>query len=300
MAPSSSKNAGPVLLALAILYLVWGSTYLAMRIAIEGIPPLLMAAIRFLAAGAALVAVMRLRGRPMPSARQWRNAGLTGLLLCTFGNGLVAISQQWVATSLAAVMVASTTLWTALFAGIAGKWPRPLEWVGLLVGAAGVVVLNLDGELRGSPLGTVLLILAPASWALGSVFAVKLEQPRGLMGSGAQMLAGGLGLLLLALLRGDTADVHPSPRSLAALLYLIIFGSLIAYSAYGYLLHTVRPALATSYAYVNPVVAMALGVSLGGEHVSTAGFVGGGLIISAVVLVGLFRERTPTPAPAEP
>lgn len=278
-----------IVLALLALYLIWGSTYFGMHIALEGFPPFVMGALRFLLAGGLLYVAMRARGVPNPTRTQWRNSAIIGTLLLPFGNGLVAFAQQTVASSLAAVMVSSMPLWAALFAGFYGKWPRAREWVGLLLGIVGVVFLNLDGDLRASALGAVALILSPMSWAFGSVWSKRVDLPKGPMASAAQMLCGSA--VFFALSVPQWSHTHPTLRSTAALLYLALFGSLVAFSAYQFLLVTVSAPVATSYAYVNPVIALVLGIGVGSEKITTAGFIGTSFILAAVVLVLLKLER---------
>lgn len=295
--PALARGRAPVVLALAAVYLIWGSTYLGMRIALESYPPFVMGGARFLLAGGVLYAYLRARGVPAPTRREWGGAAVVGFLLLVIGNGGVAVAEQWVASSLAAVMVASMPLWTAVFSGIFGRWPRPLEWVALAVGAAGVVMLNLDGDLRASVPGAVALVLAPIGWALGSVWSPRLPLPKGLMASAAQMLTGGAMFSLLALPQLGAMSA-PTFRATSALLFLALFGSLVAYSAYQYLLRAVPPSLATSYAYVNPAVAVFLGVFLAGEHLTPAAAAGTALVLLAVVLVAARRGRAPLPASA--
>lgn len=278
-----------IALALFALYFVWGSTYFGMRIALEGYPPFVMGALRFLVAGGLLFIGLRLRGVPSPTPKQWRNSALIGLLLLPLGNGLVAMAQQSVASSLAAVMVSSMPLWAALFAGLFGKWPAPREWVGLLLGLVGIVFLNLDGELHASVFGAVMLIISPMCWAFGSVISRKLDLPKGPMASAAQMLMGSAIFWVISV--PQWARAHPTVRSTTALLLLAIFGSLIAFSAYQYLLVTVRPSVATSYAYVNPVVALVIGTTIGAEHITRNGFIGTAFVLAAVILVALKLEK---------
>jgi len=296
----SGKAAGPVLLALLAVYVVWGSTYLAMRVGVETLPPLLMAGVRFLLAGGVMFLWLRLRGAPNPTPREWAASAGTGVLMLSLSNGPICIAEQWVASGLAAVMVASVPLWAALFAGAMGQWPGRREWVGLAVGAAGVVLLNLEADLRGSPLGAALLLVAPACWALGSVWSRTAPLPKGAMASAAQMLAGGAVLLVAGAAFGERLPAAPSARSILAVLYLAAFGSIVGFSAYGFLLRNVRPALATSYAYVNPAVAVLLGMWLLGERVSRYGVGGMALIIAAVALVAIRRSAPSAAADAEP
>jgi len=290
----SSNPRKTVLIGLSLfaLYIVWGSTYFGIRVAIEAYSPLQVASFRFLVAGALLYGILRWRGHPAPTAQQWRGAFLIGTLLLCGGNGLVSVAQRTVASSIAAIMVAAMPLWAALFSGLWGKWPAGRDWLGLFLGAVGVVLLNLQAELRASPGGAALLVVAPALWALGSVWSQRVSLPRGLMAPAAQMLCGSIPVALLSLLMGEPWPLTVNARSLGATLYLIGFGSIIAYSAYAYLLQTVRPALATSYAYVNPPVAVLIGVALGGEHVGPMELAGMAVILLAVLLLTVFRART--------
>ena len=273
--------------ALLSLYLIWGSTYLGMSIALQGFPPFLMAGIRFTLAGSILYTFLRLRKQPNPTRAQWLSSALIGILLVGVGNGGVSFAEQWVASGLAAVMVAATPLWTALFIGLQGRWPKRIEWLGLVLGFIGVILLNLEHGIWANPLGAIVLLLAPMGWSLGSALSSRVSLPAGLMSSAAQMLCGGITMLLLALILGEHFTQMPNLRSFAALAYLIMIGSLIAYSSYGYLLRHVRPALATSYAYVNPLVAVALGVGLAGEKISLIGVIAMLVILTGVGLVSL-------------
>jgi len=278
-------------LALLSLYLIWGSTYLAIRIALEGFPPFLMAAIRFPIAGGLMFAFLVWRGVPMPTPRQWLNCLITGTLLLGMGNGLVCYAEQTVASGIAAVAVASVALFIAIFAGLYGHWPSRLEWIGLIVGFAGVVVLNLGGELRGSPVGAAALVFATLGWAFGSVWSRRQDMPQPMMSAAAQMLAGSVSLALIALLRGEHFTAVPGAHAVWAFVYLIVAGSILGFSAYIYLLHHTRPALASSYAYVNPPVAVLIGVLLAGESVRTFDLVGMAVILTGVVTITLARTR---------
>ena len=282
-----------VLVPLALLgvYLIWGSTYLAIRIALEGFPPFLMAAIRFPIAGLLMLAFLRWRGVPAPTPRQWLNCFITGSLLLGMGNGLVCYAEQTVASGIAAVSVASVALIIAIFAGLYGQWPSKIEWAGLLVGFVGVVVLNFGGELRASPLGALALFLATLGWAFGSVWSKHQDMPQPMMSAAAQMLCGGISLALIALLRGEHLAALPSLHASLALLYLLVFGSLLGFSAYIYLLHHTRPAVAASYAYVNPPVAVLIGVALAGEHVTTFDIVGMIIILASVAAITLAKTK---------
>jgi drug/metabolite transporter (DMT)-like permease len=277
--------------ALFALYLIWGSTYLAIRVALESYPPFLMAGTRFLVAGGAFYAFLRWRGMAAPTRAQWINAAITGTLLLGMGNGLVCYAEQTVASGLAAVAVAAMPLFAALFGGLYGQWPRRMEWLGLGVGFAGVVLLNLGGGMAGATLGAIALLVAAMSWAFGSVWSRRRNMPPAAMNTAAQMLTGGTVLFVGALLFGERFPPSPSLSSTLALAYLAGFGSLIAFTAYLYLLNTVRPALATSYAYVNPPVAVLFGALLGGEVVHAFDLVAMAVILGGVALIALAREK---------
>jgi drug/metabolite transporter (DMT)-like permease len=278
-------------LALVGVYLIWGSTYLAIRIALESFPPFLMAAIRFPIAGALMFAFLRWRGVAAPTRRQWFNCFVTGSLLLGMGNGLVCYAEQTVTSGIAAVSVASVALMIAIFAGLYGQWPRRLEWLGLVVGLIGVIVLNFGGELRASPAGAIALLLATVGWAFGSVWSKHQDMPQPMMSAAAQMLCGGISLALIALARGEHLAAVPSLHALLALAYLLVFGSLLGFSAYIYLLHHTRPALAASYAYVNPPVAVLLGVLLVGETVTTPDIAGMVIVLASVAAITLAKAK---------
>jgi drug/metabolite transporter (DMT)-like permease len=279
---------GWLIFCLLALYLIWGSTYLGIRWALEGgFPPLRLGGLRFTLAGAILYAVLRLRGTPAPTGRQWMAGGFTGLLLLVVGNGCVSYAQQWVPSGVAALVVGSMPLWAALFGGLhGGQWPGRAERWGLALGFVGIALLNQGGELGGRWMPVVALLLAPVSWAFGSLWARHSPaMPQGLMGTATQMLCSGGVLLALSSLVGEHMVGMPDTRGVLAFVYLVAFGSLIAFSAYGYLLRHARPAVATSYAYVNPVVAVLLGVVLGGESPGPFAFVAMVVILAAVMLI---------------
>jgi len=281
-----------LLTSLISLYLLWGGTYLGMRVALQSFPPFFLAALRFLIAGGLMFAFLRARGAPLPTRREWLGAALIGTLLLVGGNGGVTFSEQWVASGLAAVAIGAVPLWAALFAGLFGRWPRPLEWWGLLLGFAGLIVLNLGHGLNATnPLGAIVLLIAPVCWAFGSIVSTRVPLPKGFMASAAQMLCASVVLFALGLGSGERISAAPTLPALVAMLFLIGGGSLIAYSAYGYLLSHVSAPLATSYAYVNPVVALCLGVGLAGEQITLTGVLAMLIILSGVILVTLGSGR---------
>lgn len=276
-----------VVVALLILYVLWGSTYLAIKFAVATMPPYLMLAVRFGLAGGIMFAIMRARHLPNPSRRQWLGSGAVGILLLVGGMGSVGLAQSFGAPSgLAAVMVATMPLWLTLFLGFMGERAGRGEYVAMAVGLVGVLLLNFETGLRSNPLAAGLLLVSPMSWALGSALSRKLPQATGGMGTAVQMLAAGALFVPFGLLRGERVTAMPSLGSGLALLYLIFFGSLIAFSAYVFLLNQrVRPSLMTSYAYVNPVVAVLLGMAFADERLGLAGLAGMLVVVFSVVLV---------------
>jgi drug/metabolite transporter (DMT)-like permease len=281
-----------VILALAAVYISWGSTYLAIKVALEAYPPFFLMGIRFFVFGLGMYAYLRLRGKAAPTLLQWRNAAAIGTLLLLGGSAGVAYAEQWVDSGLAALVIATTPLWTVLFAGFWKRWPNAIEWAGLFLGFAGVGVLNLDGGLRAHPAGAAVLVLAAVSWAFGSVWSQHMNLPKGLMAGAAEMVAGGAVVMLVGfLLMGERVQTAIAWRAVGAIVYLGVFGSLVGFTAYMYLLGKVRPAFATSYAYVNPVLAVLLGAWLLGERVTAVGVVAMLVILAGVALVVLGQRK---------
>lgn len=278
-----------IIAALFCTYFIWGSTYLAIRFGIESFPPFMMAGVRFTIAGVILYAVMRYLGAPNPSRLQWVGASIVGLLLPALGNGTVCYVQQTVSSSVAALSIATAPIWMAVFSSIWGHKIVAREWLGIAIGLVGIVLLNLGGSFSGDFMSAFLLIFAAASWSFGSVWGKHLAMPQGLMASAAQMLVGGIALLIASALAGETWPQTISTKSWGAMLFLIVLGSLVAYSAYQYLLYTVRPLVASSNTFVNPMVAFALGIWFAAEHVTRTE-----LIALAVILVGVFLVLSAT------
>lgn len=278
-----------IIVALFCTYFIWGSTYLAIRFGIESFPPFLMAGVRFTVAGLILFTIMRYLGSPNPSKQQWLGASAVGLLLPALGNGTVCYVQQTVSSSVAALAIATAPIWMAIFSSIWGHKITVKEWLGIAVGLVGIVLLNLGGSFQGDALSAFLLIFAAASWSFGSVWGKRLAMPDGLMASAAQMLAGGLVLLIVSTLSGEAWPHTISLKSWGAMLFLVVLGSLVAYSAYQYLLKTVRPLVASSNTFVNPIVAFAVGIWFANEQVTTME-----LMALAVILVGVFLVLSAT------
>lgn len=286
------RHAGKwVPLAMLALYLVWGSTYLGIRIALQSYPPFLLAGIRFAIAGSLLFGYLILRGTPMPTRRQWSNAALTGILLLGLGNGLVCYAEESVSSGISAVAVATMPLFAAVFTGLYGEWPSGREATGLIIGFAGVIVLNFGSSLSTSHLGAAALLTAAIAWAFGSVWSRRQDMPSGMMNTAAQMLCGSAALIAAGWLGGEKWPLHPTLHATIAGAYLVVFGSLIAFSAYLYVLKHARPSLATSYAYVNPPVAVLFGVLLLGEKVGPYDLAGMAVILFGVVIITFVRQR---------
>ncbi|GKX56295.1 multidrug transporter [Leminorella grimontii] len=284
----------PLIGALFALYIIWGSTYLVIRIGVESWPPFMMAGVRFLSAGTLLMIFLLLRGHRLPPLRPMLNAALIGVLLLAVGNGFVTVAEhQDVPSGIAAVMVATVPLFTLCFSRFFGIKTRWLEWVGIAIGLVGIILLNSGGSLSGNPWGAVLILVGSISWAFGSVYGSRIELPVGMMAGAIEMLAAGILLMAASLLTGERLTEAPSLSGFMAVGYLALFGSIIAINAYMYLIRNVPPAIATSYAYVNPVVAVLLGTSLGGESLSSTEWIALGIIILAVVLVTLGKYLFP-------
>ena len=294
-----------IALAFLSIYTIWGSTYLAIRFAIETLPPFLMAAIRFLIAGGVLYAWMRLRGAPPPTWANWKAATIVGGLLLLGGNGGVTKAELVIPSSLAAVLITTVPIWMALLELLRKDRIVPTLHVviGLVLGLGGVVLLVGPGDLGGSgglnPLWAGVLIFAALSWAIGSVYSRNAPLPRTpLLGSGMEMLAGGALLLLVSLVSLEWVGFQPgnvSFLSLVSFIYLIVFGSLIGFSSYVWLLTKTTTARVSTYAYVNPVVAVFLGYFLAAEQLTLRTLLASSVIVIAVVVITTFKSRRTAP-----
>jgi drug/metabolite transporter (DMT)-like permease len=283
--------------------IVWGSTYLAIAIALESFPPFLMAGIRFAIAGVVLYAIARLRGEARPDLRGWREAAIVGVLLCTLGNGFVVLAEQSVATGLCAVVIATMPLWGAMVNAALGKAPSRREWFALALGLAGIVVLNLGSDLASSStVGLVAILVAPVAWAIGSVRSQRVPSERStVMTLGMQMMVGGVAALAVSVGAQESWPRTVELDAVLALGYLVVFGSIAGYTAYGYLLRHTSMAVATSYAYVNPLVALALGAAFAGESIGIGAVVATAIVLAAVaVLRGVPRAAPPRVRAGDP
>ncbi len=291
-----------IAIAFLSIYTIWGSTYLAIRIAIETIPPFLMASIRFLISGGALYAWTRFRGASRPNRANWKAATVIGGLLLLGGNGGVVWAEQKVPSSIAAVLITTVPLWMALleWRGNDHVRPSPQTIVGLVVGFTGVALLVAPEQVGGSSavdqLGAAVLILASLSWAIGSLYSRRAKIPSyPLQGTGMEMFMGGILLGLAAIVFQEWVGFHleaASLRSLVALAYLVVFGSLMGFTSYVWLLRQTTAARVSTYAYVNPVVAVFLGWSLAGEAFTLRTLVAAAIIILAVVLITSYPSKT--------
>ncbi|WP_332768353.1 drug/metabolite exporter YedA [Pseudomonas koreensis] len=298
--PALRRFSLPLIAAFFALYVIWGSTYLVIRIGVEYWPPLMLGGVRFVIAGALMYAFLRWRGAPAPTWAQWKAAGLIGILLLSFGNGAVSVAEHTgVASGVAALAVATVPLFTLLFGYFWGARNTRLEWAGVALGIIGIAMLNMGTNLQSSPLGAALLIFAAATWAFGSVWSKYLPLPQGAMASAVEMLVGGVVLLIGSAVSGEHLQALPPVEGWLALAYLIFFGSIIAFNSYMYLLKHVRPAAATSYAYVNPAVAVLLGIVFVGETIGVEEALAMLVIISAVLLISLPQWRRPKQVPVE-
>lgn len=283
--------------ALAAVYVLWGSTYLAIRFALESYPPFLLGALRMAIAGALMYAVLRWRGAKPPTTKQWRSLAVLSIFMVLLSNGLVNLAETEVGSGLTAIAVASMPLFAGVFAMLRGRHPTRIEWVGTIIGFLGVIWLNVGSELSSSLLGIVCLTIAAITWAWGSIWSRDLDLPEPFMMAAGQMLVGSLWMLAASLVMGERFQGVPTMEATAALLYLVVAGSIIGFTAYIWLLHHVRPALATSYAYVNPPIAVFFGFLLGGESFTTHDIGAMAVILAGVVIITLAKARASTPAP---
>ena len=313
--PSATVSTAPsrvkVLAAYATVYVIWGSTYLAISFAVKTLPPFLFAAVRFLAAGVILYVFARLRGAARPTRIHWRSALIIGGLLLLGGNGLLVFAERTVPSGIAALIVSMAPIWMALLDWLrpGGVRPRLPVIGGLALGFVGVALLIGPNALQGHlPLvGALIVVVGSLSWAAGSVYSRYAPFPKEpLLGSGIEMLGGGALLLILSLATGEAGKVHlsaVSTRSALALVYLIIFGSIVAFSAYTWLLRVSTTTRVSTYAYVNPVVAVLLGWAFNGESVGGQTLLAAAVIVASVVIITTFHRqqahpRAPQPAPA--
>lgn len=309
--PLSRENTNlKIVLAFAAIYIIWGTTYLAIRLAVETIPPFLMAGTRFLIAGTITFLFLRARGIPIPKRLHWRSAAIIGAFLVVGGNGLVTWSEQQVPSGIAALVVATVPLWITLFNWLLYRGGKPGKQIvaGLTLGFIGIGLLIGPGQLFGTATfdlpSMLILILAPILWSFGSLYSRGADLPDNIfMSTAMEMLAGGALLVIAGLFTGEAADLNIaeiSTRSLLAMLYLTVFGSIVALTAYVWLLRTVHPSRAATYTYVNPVIALFLGWLVLSEPLTPLTLVAVVIIIVAVVLITAQRQKESVPSSEQP
>lgn len=287
-------------IALIALYIVWGSTYLAIRFAVETIPPFMHAAMRFLISGLILVLWRRAAGDEMPTRVQWKSVAIIGTLLLLGGNGLVSFAEQRIASGVAALIVGTTPLWLVLIEALRPNGVKPtwLSIVGLIVGFGGIYLLvgpsELTGGLQFDTLGTIAVLVASFLWASGSIYSRSADIPKSaLMTTGAEMLAGSVPLFVVSLALGEWSGFNVaqvSTESWLGLIYLITFGSMVGFVAYIWLLQNAPISLVATYAYVNPLVAVLLGAWLASEPITPRTLAAAGIIIGAVIFINWARQ----------
>ena len=300
MNPPAATNHGAskakLALAFAALYTIWGSTYLAIKFAVETIPPFLMSSGRFIVSGVILYSWSRWRGRPSPTRSQWKDAAIVGTLLLAGGNGAVGWAEQRVPSGITALLVASVTLWIVLidWARPHGRRPSLVVASGLLTGLLGVGVLaapQFGGATQGTGAGAIVLILGSISWAAGSIYSRQSDRPTSaLMSTALQMIVGSASLLVLGVVFGELPRLDLGAVTMKSFLgwaYLVTFGGLVGFTAYAYVLRETTPAKATTYAYVNPVVAVLLGWAFANEPITMRTIVAAGIILAGVAMISL-------------
>lgn len=290
-----------IALALAAVYLLWGSTYFAIVLALPAYPPFLLTAVRMLIAGGLMWMVLRARGAAWPTPPQWRNLAVLAVLLTVIANAFVNVAEQTVSSGLVSIGVAAMPIWAGLFSTLRGQHPSRGEWMGLLLGFTGIVWLNAGTEINGSLVGALAVLLAPIAWSWGSIWSRGRDLPAPFVSAAWQMILGSVGPAIVGLALGERLAWPPPMAPTLAMFYLVVAGSILGFTAYIWLLHHVRPALATSYAYVNPPLAVLIGVMVGGETINAHGIGAMVVILLGVVLISLSKARSDTakaaPAP---
>jgi len=294
--PHAGASRAKVALALFATYVLWGSTYYGIVVALRAYPPFLLTAVRMFIAGTLMYALLRWRGESAPTRAQWPRIAVLAIFMTVLSNALVNFAEVSVSSGLVAIGVAAMPLWAGLFSALRGHHPSLGEWLGLAVGFAGVVWLNLGSEVRLSWMGAAALLVAPVAWAFGSIWSRGQDLPEPFMSSATQMLCGSVMALVVGLAMGERIHEIPALVPTLGMLYLVVAGSILGFTAYIWLLHHVRPALATSYAYVNPPLAMGFGAVRGGERFDEHA-IGAMVVILAGVLIITRSKARAQPAP---
>jgi drug/metabolite transporter (DMT)-like permease len=292
--PSASRHGASrakVVLALLATYVLWGSTYYAIVIALPGYPAFLLTAIRMFIAGALMYGVLRWRGSPAPTRAQWPRIAILAIFMTVLSNALVNKAEESVSSGLVAIGVAAMPLWAGPFSALRGHHPSRGEWLGLVVGFSGVVWLNMGSEMKVSLVGAACVLFAPVAWAWGSIWSRGKDLPEPFMSSATQMLCGSVMALVVGLAVGERMHGLPALAPTLGMLYLVVAGSILGFTAYVWLLHHVRPTLATSYAYVNPPIAMGFGALLGGERFDAHAIGAMAVILAGVLIITQAKAR---------
>lgn len=287
---NDSVKPSHTLAALLAVYLIWGSTYFAIKLALPDYPPFLLTSTRMLIAGGLMLSWLAYKKTPLPTRTQWPSLFVLALVMTVLCNAFVNVAEQTVSSGVVAIGVAAMPLWAGVFSALRGYHPSRLEWTGLVLGFLGVIWLNLGSELRVSTVGLLCVLAAPLGWAWGSMWSKGRDLPGSMALSAWQMAIGGVMSLLIGLLLGERFQHAPGWQATAAMLYLALFGSIVAYSAFVWLIKHVRPALATSYAYVNPPIALLLGVLLLGEPMNSHTLLAMLLILASIGMVTLGKR----------
>ncbi len=299
---SSRPSALQIGACLLAVYVVWGTTYFAIKVGIEGFPPFFLVGTRFVLAGGLLLGWQALRGGARPTLKQWGGAALVGLLLLVIGNGGVTVAEHWVSSGATVALISVMPLATALWSCVFGDWPRRGEWIAIAVGAVGAAVMLLGRDLQASLAGTLIILFGTACWSFGTVLSRRLDIPHGPTGFGAEMLTAGVMALAISAALGEHWILPSAPRVWSAWGYLVVFGSIIAFSAYRFLVERVSPTLAATYAYVNPPVGLCVGWWLGGETFSPNVLFGLPIVLTGVALHAWMssRDNVQEPMPKSP
>lgn len=293
-APSTASIAA----CLAALYIIWGTTYFAIKVAITGLAPFFIVGTRFTTAGLVVLAWQMWRGRPLPTQREWAASALIGFLLLVVGNGAVTIAEHWVSSGATVALGSILPLATALWSGLFGRWPRRNEWAAIALGGVGAAIMLTGRDLSANLTGTLIILTGVTSWSFGTVVSKHVSVPEGPSGFGAELLAAGVMGLALSLALREPWELPHALRVWCAWGYLVVFGSLIGFSAFRYLVERVSPTLASTYAYVNPPVALLVGWGLGDESFSPSLLIGLPVVLASVGLHAWVHSRAPRRARA--
>ncbi len=295
----STASGWPIVACLTAVYVIWGTTFFAIKVGIEEFPPFLLVGTRLAAAGLLLLGWQGLRGRRLPTPREWSHAALIGTLLLVMGNGTIAVAEHWISSGATVALGSVLPLATALWSGVFGRWPQRLEWAAIVVGGAGAAVMLTGRDLQASLFGTVIILAGVASWSFGTVLSRRIDVPRGATGFGAEMLCAGCIALAISVVLGERWHVPREPKVWWAWGYLVVFGSLVGFSCFRYLLERVSPTLASTYAYVNPPVALLVGWQLGRESFSANLLIGLPIVLASVALLAWAHSRASRPPVAD-